>query len=157
MTAQAIDPIIKTIVVRRTTADAFRIFFADITQWWPLATHTMAKSALGETTVEVTFGPQIGGRIFERLNTGAEHEWGRVLAFEPARRVVFDFYIARTPDRASEVEVRFEAIGHSSCRVVLIHDRWDRLGEDAATARGHFEAGWIKVFVEGFGSYTECV
>lgn len=154
MTAVALDPIVKTVVVRRSAADAFRIFTEQIFEWWPLATHTMAKDALGEKTVTVTIEPRVGGRIFERLNTGTERDWGDVRIFEPARRLVFDFYIGRTREFASEVDVRFEALGAGECRVTLTHAKWDRLGAEAPRARSQFDGGWMKVFEDGFGRFA---
>jgi hypothetical protein len=146
-----LSPVVKTIDVRRTAADAFRIFTDEMTAWWPLKQHSLAKDAAGEVTVRVHFEKRVGGRIYETLNTGEEREWGEVLAFEPDKRVRFLFQIGRPKDTSGEVEVRFEALGADSCRVTLTHSNWERMGADAELIRGRFAHGWDAVFIDGFG------
>lgn len=146
-------PIVKQVELRRTAAQAFDIFTRQISAWWPLATHTLAKDAKGERTVRVIVEPRVGGRIYEILNTGEERAWGEVTVFEPGRRFAFHFHMSLPRERSSHVDIRFEDQGAGQSRVTLTHDRWDRLGDDAAAFRGRFDGGWMTVFVDGFGRY----
>jgi hypothetical protein len=149
-------PVVKTVEVRRTAGDAFRLFTEEIAAWWPTK-HTRAKDAAGEVTVRVDFEPRVGGRIYETLNTGEQRDWGEVLAYAPGERVRFSFQMGRAKDKAGEVEVRFEPLAEGVCRVTLTHEHWERLGDEAEVMRGRFSGGWEFVFVDGFGGYAGAV
>ena len=150
-------PLVKSIDVRRPPDEAFRLFTAEISAWWPIKNHSRARDAAGEITVRVDFETRVGGRIYETLNTGEQRDWGEVLAFEPGRRVVFSFQMGRPREKSGEVEVRFEPLDAGVCRVTLTHAHWERLGDDAEDARGRFAGGWEFVFVDGFGAYAGTV
>ncbi len=154
MSVVELGPIVKSIDVRRSPQDAFRLFTEEISAWWPLKRHTRAKDAAGETTVRVDFETRVGGRIYETLNTGEQRDWGEVLAFEPGRRVVFSFGMGREKEMSGEVEVTFDPVDEKSCRVTLIHSHWERLGDEAAAMRSGFANGWEAVFVECFSDYA---
>ena len=154
MSVVELGPIVKTIDVKRSAADAFRLFTEEVTHWWPIKTHSRAKDAAGEVTVKVEIEPRVGGRIYETLNTGEERDWGEVLAYEPGARVRFLFQMGRPKAESGEVEVRFEPLSDASCRVTLTHAHWERLGERAEEMREAFASGWEPVFVEGFGGYA---
>jgi uncharacterized protein YndB with AHSA1/START domain len=149
-----IAPVVKTVDVRRTPADAFRLFTEEISAWWPLKTHTRARDAAGEVTVRVDFESRVGGRIFETLNTGERRDWGEVLAFEPGRRVRFSFQMGRDKDKAGEVEVRFDPVDAAITRVTLTHSHWERMGPEAEVLRGRYANGWESAFIAGFGAYA---
>jgi len=152
-----LGPVVRSVDVRRTPADAFRLFTQEMSAWWPLKTHSRARDAAGEITLRVEFESRVGGRIFETLNTGEERDWGEVLAYEPGRRVVFSFQFGRAREKAGEVEVRFEPLDTASCRVTMTHSHWERLGDDAAVVRSRFAAGFDAVFIRGFGEYAGLV
>lgn len=154
MSVVEISPIVKSLDVRRSASDAFRLFTEEITAWWPKKTHTRAKDAAGEETTDVTFEGRVGGRVFETLNTGEQRDWGEVLAFEPGKRLLFTFQMGRPRERCGEVEVRFEPIDGQSCRVTLTHSGWERYGDEASTMHQKFSGGWIGAFVDGFGRYA---
>jgi uncharacterized protein YndB with AHSA1/START domain len=154
MNVVELAPVVKSIIVRRRPADAFHIFTAEISAWWPLKKHTRAKDALGEVTVRVDFENRVGGRIYETLNTGEQREWGEVLAFEHGKRVEFSFGMGRARDKAGEVEVRFEPAGEDACRVTLTHRHWERFGDEAEAMRRGFANGWDAVFVESFATFA---
>jgi hypothetical protein len=152
--AAAVDlgPVVKTIDVRRSAADAFRIFTEETAAWWPLESHTRALSAKGQTTVSITVEPRVGGRVYETLQDGVELDWGVVHAFEPGRLFAMEWRLGRP--QGGEVTVRFEPLTDKSCRVTLTHEHWDRMGDDAAKLRTSYSNGWGKVFEERFGGYA---
>jgi uncharacterized protein YndB with AHSA1/START domain len=154
MSVVDLGPVVRSVDVRRTPVEAFRLFTEQMAAWWPLKTHSRAKDAAGEITLRVEFEGRVGGRIFETLNTGEQRDWGEVLVYEPGRRVVFSFQFGRPRDKAGEVEVRFDPLEPANCRVTLTHSHWDRLGAEAAQVRGRFAAGFDAVFVHGFGAYA---
>jgi len=154
MNVVELAPIVKSLEVKRNPAEAFRLFTEEMTAWWPIATHSMAKDAAGEKTECVIFEPRVGGRIFERLNTGAERNWGEVLVYEKGKRIAFLFQLGRPREKSGAVEVRFEPSGEGACRVTLTHAGWERMGADAVPMRGRFDKGWDEVFVAGFGRFS---
>lgn len=154
MTVTELAAIVRSVEVRRTPAEAFHIFTAEMSAWWPMKTHSRAKDSAGEVTVRIDFEARVGGSIFETLNTGERRDWGQVLAYEPSRRVLFSFQMGRARADAGEVEVRFEPLGESACRVTLTHSHWERYADEAAGMRGRFANGWVTVFDECFAKYV---
>lgn len=141
----SIPPIEMSVSVACPVADAFQLFTQGIDSWWPRARYSVAQQE-GATCV---FEPGIGGRLYERLEDGEEHEWGRVLAWEPPNRVVFSWHPGRSPETAQEVELRFLAAGEGT-RVELVHRGWERFGVGAEETRGQYIEGWGFVLGEQF-------
>jgi uncharacterized protein YndB with AHSA1/START domain len=136
---QAMDSelkVTKSIVVDVPAAHAFQVFL-DQGSWWPVATHHIADPA-GETIV---LEPFPGGRWFERAADGTETDWGRVLVFEPPRRILLSWQVSPEwvyepdPARASEIEVTFIAETQRRTRIVLEHRHIERYGPDAEHMR----------------------
>jgi len=147
-TIPEIQPVRVEVQVARTPADAFRIFTEEIHTWWPLVTHSIGQGQ----AVSCTVGGRVGGRIFERLEDGSEHEWGRILTWEPPTMVRFTWHPGRPAETSQEVEVRFHELGAEETRVELIHSGWERYGEGAAESRDEYQPGWRHVLVECFGA-----
>lgn len=136
----------KSVAVACTPAEAFQLFTAGISSWWPLKNHSVfAEDALG-----CIFEPWAGGRILERSVHGGEALWGQVLLSEPGRRVVFTWHPGRPPSSAQEVRVHFVA-SQGGTRVELEHLGWEALGERADDTRRTYETGWDEVLVACFG------
>ena len=144
MTAR-IESIRHTLTILREPAGAFALFFANLGSWWPRE-YTWSQSALVAIGVE----PRLGGLCYELGPHGFRCDWGRLLAWEPPRRVVLAWHIsprrepAPDPARASEVEVQFEAAAAGETRVTLVHDAFDRHGDGAAEYRSALASaeGW---------------
>ncbi len=147
-------PVVKTIDVRRSAIDAFHIFTDQIAAWWPMETHTRAKTAAGERTVNVTIEPRLGGRIYETLHDGRELEWGEVSAYEPGALFAMKWRLGRPVEQTTDVSVRFEPVSGDACRVTLTHENWERMGEEAPNMRNAYNNGWVTVFEKGFGGFA---
>jgi uncharacterized protein YndB with AHSA1/START domain len=110
----------KIIHVATRPERAFRVFADRMHTWWPLVTHHIGKSAAETCVVE----PFAGGRWYERAADGSECDWGRVLAYDPPRRLVLCWQISadfkHDADLLTEVEVLFIADGDGT-RVELEH------------------------------------
>jgi hypothetical protein len=129
----------RSIVVAASPEVAFRVFTEGIDDWWPAKTHSV-----GEERVEaVVLEPRLGGRFFERLDDGTEHEWGRCTEWEPPRRFTCSWYASRGPDTAQRLEVTFAA-EDGGTRVTLEQTGWEILGERAEELRSAYdsEGGW---------------
>jgi uncharacterized protein YndB with AHSA1/START domain len=155
MTSEAktalLPPVVKSLVVARSQAEAFRLYVDEFTMWWPRATHSLG----GEKVVRVGIEGRVGGRVFERWSDGSEKLWGTIVAFEPPHRLVHTWHVATDPKHTSEVELRFVALGAARTRVTLEHRHWERMsGAKAADVRANYENGWESVFMEGFGRHA---
>src|SRR5262245_2879778 len=131
MSDPMIEPVRSEVTVKRAPDQAFRIFTRHIARWWPAATHSVSQDGCEIVVLE----ERVGGRRYERARGGEEHEWGRVLAWEPPRRIVFSWHPGRGAETAQEVEVRFEEVGADVTRVMLEHRGWEALGDDARAKR----------------------
>ncbi|HYZ77743.1 MAG TPA: SRPBCC family protein [Gaiellaceae bacterium] len=137
MTTQtSIEPVHRSVTVDRSVEDAFRVFTEELGNWWPVETHSIAKDAVETVVME----GQVGGRLYERTTGGEEHGWGRMLVWEPPRRVAFEWHITGVP---TEVEVRFTPAGQGT-RVDLEHRGFERV-ENGAERRDSYSSGWVTV------------
>jgi Activator of Hsp90 ATPase homolog 1-like protein len=131
-----IQPVRRAVTVERALEDAFRVFTEGLGSWWPVATHSIAKDAVENVVME----RRVDGRLYERTTDGVENDWGRMLVWEPPRRVAFEWHITGVP---TEVEVRFTPEGDRT-RVDLEHRGFERL-EDGAERRESYNNGWVTV------------
>ena len=81
-------PVKKTIVVKTNVERAFRVFTAGIDTWWP-RDHHIGKSPMKKIVVE-NFQ---GGRCYSEQVDGTDCDWGKVLVWEPPRRLVLAWQI----------------------------------------------------------------
>lgn len=145
MTAALVSPIQLSLLVPLAPADAFELFTARIAEWWPLSRHSIAQDRAVGCFIE----PSVGGRVYEQSADGDEHEWGRVVVWDPPRRMAMRWYPGAGP--ATEVEVTFTPADDGTF-VELEHRGWDALGEQAEAKRSNYANGWQTVFTERFGT-----
>jgi uncharacterized protein YndB with AHSA1/START domain len=131
----------KTVTVAVPVETAFRIFTEEVGSWWPLATKSVGQQEAETLVIE----PREGGRVYERVRGGEEHDWGVILAWEPPRRLAFTWHPGRGPETGQEVEVRFDAASGCETLVELEHRGWERLVETAEEIPEHYESGWEEV------------
>jgi hypothetical protein len=91
----------RTILLRAGPDRAFVLFTEHASTWWP-----PGRRHTGDEASSVLLEP--GGRFWERARDGREVELGRVLAWEPGRRLELDFYPGTDAARPTRVVVRFE-------------------------------------------------
>jgi len=150
MSTQAQDLVVrKSVVVDCSQQHAFDTFTEQIYSWWPFETHSPSDER-PETAV---FEPRVGGRVYDRVASGEEHEWATVLAWEPPERFVIDWHVNPSAP-STELEVRFIPEGEQT-RVELEHRGWEAYGEDAGDRYASYNDGWdtvLKPFVAAAGS-----
>lgn len=148
----SVAPVLKNIEVDAPPARAFEIFASF--RWWPRS-HSILPSKSPQ--VAVTVEPKVDGRWFERGADGSECEWGKVLVWEPPKRMVMTWLLDSTfqanPKVVTEVEVTFTAIGASKTHVSLEHRLFDRYGEEGEKIRAAVGSpdGWsglLRMFAE---------
>jgi uncharacterized protein YndB with AHSA1/START domain len=140
MSDSAIEPVRRSVGVRCSPVEAFRLFTDGIDTWWPLATHSVGQAK----AVGCVFEGRDGGRIYETLEDGTLHLWGTVTAWEPPSRLVFSWHPGRDASTAQEVELRFLDDGGGT-RVELEHRGWETLGARAGEVRDGYDSGWVPV------------
>ena len=139
----------KSITVSASPERAFEVFASRTSDWWPRE-HHLGKTSDFATILE----PRPGGRWFERQSDGAEFEIGKIIAWDPPKRIVItwelDEEFQHNPAVASEVEVTFTPVAVNSTRVDIEHRNFDSLGERAARMRNMFDAdnAWVHVLRE---------
>ena len=72
---------------------------------------------------------------------GEEHDWGRVLAWEPPHRLAYSWHLRQDRADATEVEITFAAAGEGTA-VVIVHRGWERLGARGPELRERNVRGW---------------
>jgi uncharacterized protein YndB with AHSA1/START domain len=138
-------PVRRSVRVKTSPERAFRVFAEDFDSWWP-RTHHIGKSPMKKAILE----PAAGGRCYTEQEDGTECDWGRVLVWDPPRRLVLAWQITHQwgfePDlgKASEVEIRFVREGDGTTRVDLEHRNFQKHGEGWPSMRKSVdsEGGW---------------
>jgi uncharacterized protein YndB with AHSA1/START domain len=126
--------------------DAFAVFTDEIDRWWRRSPrYRIGGSGASELCFERD-GQQ--RRLVERFANG-RHELGRVLVWEPGKRLVFEWRGRNfAKDEVTEVEVRFEPFAEGT-RVTLEHRGWQHIRSDHPARHGQREhefAGMIGGF-----------
>jgi len=140
-------PVRKSVVVNVGAHDAFEIFTHEVDTWWP-RTHHIGKSPMKRIIIE----PRAGGRCYSEQVDDSQCDWGRVLVWEPPRRLVLAWQITHDwgfqPDlaKSSEVEVRFTPVGNGT-RVDVEHRHFERHGAGGESMRASVDApnGWTLI------------
>jgi uncharacterized protein YndB with AHSA1/START domain len=147
-----VRPIKKEIEVKAPPARAFAVFTERMFDWWPKE-HTIAPGPRENVIIE----GHVGGRWFERAVDGSETDWGKVLAWEPPRRLLLSWQINAQwkcdPDFVTEVELLFRPHGTGTI-VSLEHRDLERFGTDAAGLIEQLRNGWPKI-LELYGSLAD--
>jgi uncharacterized protein YndB with AHSA1/START domain len=138
----------RSIVVDVEQTRAFNAFVA-MTDWWPLATHTIGEAPARASIVE----PRTGGRWYGIDKNGAEHGIGHVLAYEPPDRLLLSWEIScgweYDPNVKTEVDVRFVAETPTRTRVSLEHRGFEAYGERAEEMNERYSAEGAWTYVLG--------
>jgi uncharacterized protein YndB with AHSA1/START domain len=119
-------PIVHEYGLRCNSEHAFATYAGRIGEWWD-----PRYTANAETLQAVTIEPRVGGRVYAVHGDIGEHDWGKVTAWEPGRRLVHTFALAQDPRHPSEVAVDFatseDGVG---CTVRLSHGGWTQSNAD---------------------------
>jgi uncharacterized protein YndB with AHSA1/START domain len=141
----SVEPIRKQIVVNAAQAHVFSVFTDGIDKWWPRE-HHIGPSPLKQAIIE----PKSGGRWYSTCQDGSEIDVGKVLAWDPPKRLVLAWQITGEwkydPDFITEVELTFTAEGPKKTRVDLEHRNLSRFGVATEATRGMFDSpgGWTQ-------------
>ena len=129
----------KTVTVALPQREAFELFTDGLATWWPFESHSVSD----ERPETVVFEPKTGGRVYDRLASGEEHDWATVTAWDPPEHLAVDWHVS-PGQPATQLEVRFAPEGEGT-RVELTHGGWERYGAEAAESYGNYNGGWDTV------------
>jgi uncharacterized protein YndB with AHSA1/START domain len=138
-------PIHKEIVVNASQERCFRVFTAGIDKWWP-RDHHIGSSPLKECRIE----PRVGGRWFSTHEDGSETDVGKVLVWDPSRRLTLTWQITAAwkfdPNFVTEVELNFTPEGPKKTRVLLEHRKLEAYGAAAEAMHKTFDSddAWVR-------------
>jgi uncharacterized protein YndB with AHSA1/START domain len=134
-------PIRKEILVEAPQERAFRVFTEKFDVWWP-RDHHIGKAEMKTAVLEC----KQDGRFYEQSVDGTECNWGKVLVWEPPRRLVLAWQISSQwqydPNLLTEVEITFTQEGPKRTRVELEHRNLERFGDAAQSMREMMGRGW---------------
>ncbi|MBK3528129.1 SRPBCC family protein [Streptomyces rubiginosohelvolus] len=128
---EQIPDVRKSVVVAASPERCFETFTERMADWWP-PSHVLLRTP----RVGLAMDPKVDGRYYEWDAEGNEIDWGKVLEWDPPRRLRLTWRIdgrwQSIPDdeRASEIEVVFTPLEDGSTRVELAHVRLDKHGAD---------------------------
>jgi len=125
--------VIVSLRVAASPARAFEAFTEEIGAWWtPNSLFMLTPGGDGR----LAFEPGEGGRLFTRLDDGSEYEIGRITIWQPGERLALGWRQASfAADQATQVDIRFEAIGDET-RVTVEHRGWDSIPQAHAARHG---------------------
>jgi len=130
-----IPPIRQEVVVELDAQQAFELFTARISEWWPLS----RLSVFGDGS-SVAFQ---GGELVE-AHGEQRAQWGRVIEWIPGERVSFSWHPGAPEEKpASRVSVVFRAETDGT-RVILEHSGWEAY-TDPEGRRREYDQGWPMV------------
>jgi hypothetical protein len=123
--------VIVSLRVKATPHEAFDVFTREIGQWWrPNALFQLTPRGDGELRFENQ------ERLVTTLPNGKVFEIGRVSCWSPGERLAFTWRQATfTPNQATHVEIRFEAV-ETETRITVEHRGWDAIPQEHAARHG---------------------
>jgi uncharacterized protein YndB with AHSA1/START domain len=134
----------KELTVEAPLDRAFRVFTANMGAWWPKS-HHIGQAALKDCVIE----PKVNGRWYEVDEDGSTCDWGKVLEWDPPRRLRLAWQLNQEfrydPDLVTEVEVSFTRLGPKRTRVDFEHRHLERFGDAAERLRGAMDTGWGEI------------
>jgi uncharacterized protein YndB with AHSA1/START domain len=132
-----IQPLEISFEVAAPVEHAFDTWTRRIDTWWP-TDHT----ASGDADASIILEPHLGGRLYERTSGGVEHDWGRVIEWQPPSRFAYTWHLRRDAADATDVQINFTSLDGSRTRVDILHTGWERLGEGGQDWRDRNHGGW---------------
>jgi hypothetical protein len=136
-TSHVPDAVQKSIVVRCTVDQAFRIWTEQIDAWWP-----KGHSVSGDPRTTVVIEPHVGGRIFERTAAGVEQSWGQVLVWAPPEHFAYHWFLGSGAAQPTRVDVHFIVQEHELTRVEVRHGGPELIGDLWSRNSPRYGAAW---------------
>ena len=147
-----IEPVRKSLYVPLDPDRAFNLFTERVSDWWPFETHSISAHELKSRSRGLVIEPRVGGRILEDCADGETRAWATVTVFERGSRLTVKWYVGRSEDEATLVDIRFCADG-SGTKIDLTHSGFEAMGADGQSNRDGYDKGWVGVLNDHFAVY----
>jgi activator of HSP90 ATPase len=135
------DRVKVTTFVEVEPARAFEVFTTEVDLWWRRGPKYRTSDRQGT----LRFEPGAGGRLVEAFEDGEVFEIGRVLAWEPAAKLVLEWRARNfARDERTEVEVRFQA-ARGGTQVTIEHSGWAAIREDHPARHGYAGGAFLSM------------
>ena len=148
-------PVRKELRVRAGRERAFDTF-AKMGAWW-MKGHSVIAPLQQTEQADVVIEPRAGGRWYEIGANGNEYDWGKVIVWDPPRRLVLCWQLGPNfeydADLETTVEVLFVEDGEFT-NVSFEHRDLERFGDGAGPLRDSMDGGWGEL-LEGFRKALE--
>ena len=116
---EAAAPIVQSLWVPCSPAQAYEVFTARLNDWWPHDAYSPGP------LVGVRLEPRVGAPVTMDLADGEAYVFGEVLVWAPPQHYAQSFTLAQDPDHPSRLDVTFEAAPHGGgTRVRFAHGGW---------------------------------
>ena len=140
-TENALPPVVKEIVVALPPAEAFALFTAHVSKWWPAASYSCFQADF----LRIEFEPRAGGVVTEFARDGRTAPWGTIVDWDPPHRFSMTWHPRSDVAQATFLEVAFAPAAAGGSSVRLVHSGWAARGEQAAAVREAYDGGWVGV------------
>lgn len=144
-----LEPVVLTLDLKCTAQHAFEAYTGDMGKWWPLDTHAVET----DKATTCIFETREGGRIYEVTSEGTEHLWGTVLECTRPDRIAHTWHPGGDPEKSTRVQIQFES-NDDGCRLTLVHEGFEVLGERGPDVRNNYVPGWTFVIGERFKAFA---
>ena len=134
MSETVTEPLLTAFDVACSAEHAVDVWTTRISTWWP-NDHTNGGG-------DVVLEQGVGGRLLERQGDGTEHVWGEITTWDPPARLGYTWHIGQPVSNATDVEVRFVAVGDDATRVEIEQRGWETYGSEAGIWRARNRIGW---------------
>lgn len=134
-----IDPIVLEFEVSAPIDHAFATWTERCALWWPRS-HSMSQAE----GFDVVFEPFVGGRVYERGPDGEEHDWGKIIEWDPPRRLEYWWHIFLDREKATMVSVTFTS-GLSGTMVRLENSGFEVFGDGAGERMERVGGAWTGI------------
>ena len=95
------DPIVKEITVPLDNDRAFRLFTEEMSDWWPLESHSLSASD-GVPANSVDVPSEVGAQVLETKRDGSRAPWGRVTEYDPGKAYGMSWHVGRAEEEAHD-------------------------------------------------------
>lgn len=133
-----------TVFVEAPIDLAFTVFTEETDLWWRRG---LKYRVAGKRPGTLQFEPKPGGRLFETYESADGdrlHEIGRILAWEPPARLLFEWRgVNFAEGESTEVEVAFRAV-RDGTEVKLTHRGWAAFRDDHPVRHGALGAAFVR-------------
>ena len=130
--AEALDPVVLTVVVPGSVAHAFTGFTDHTHLWWPLESHSVYGAGS-----YVEFEENL---ILETADDGRTTIWGTLDDWQPPLSFHATWHPGTTALWSTEFRVAFRAVPDGT-ELRLFHDGWEG-AEDPAATRAKYATDW---------------